>query len=732
VKIRRVIAVIFGGLLAGLVVRTVIIGRELQHVDARATGFLAASFLFAAVLIGGWLAIRKWVERPLVALADYANDASDRVPPRPSGAKEVADVTRAVISMRSRLDDRRIELETTLSALAEAVFVFDESRTCRLTNPAGEKLLGQNIVGKRLDELRSILRLSAPGGDEGPIDPEGGVHNAVRKIIDGTGASRILSINTVRLPPPYAGIVASARDITPEHELAEKLAEQNKALTEASLAKTQFLATMSHELRTPLNAVIGFSEMLLEGTYGPVAERQRAALSDVHSAGRHLLTLIDDLLDLSKVDAGHLAMAVASFEVMDVISEALSLVRRSAELKNLKLEVAVRSGTYIRADRARLRQVVLNLLSNAIKFTPERGTITVTARVADGRVRIDVADTGIGIREEDAHRLFQPFSQLDSGERRRYGGTGLGLSISKRLVELMGGTIGFTSTHERGSTFFVELPEGTPPSMVPLAATPTARPRTPPPVLVIEDEATDAAMIEASLSHAGYAVRIVRDAELALESLESFRPALMLVDLALPGMSGFTFIDRVRAVPRFAQLPIVVLTGRDLAGDERESLEARVQLVARKGTASFSDLLTQIAMLVPPGGPREGRARVLVIDDNDVNRRVAIAMCDVLGYDTIEAADAEEGIKLAKSDLPDAILMDIQMPGMDGIEATKILRRDRRTGHIPIIALTAHAMAGDADRFRAAGCSDYVAKPMGRASLGAALTRALGSSARAK
>ncbi len=717
-----------------------------------ANNFASGLLAYLCVLVIAWTATARLIERPLTELATYAvTNGGSRSPPQISGVREIAHLRDALDEMATRLEARRALLDTTIGAVAEAVVVFDAQQVCILANPAARALVGYDLVGK---EARALSALLSSTPVDGPAPERVSSVGVLLRIRDASGREKTLSVNVTVLPDDAS--VVSARDVTPEYELRERLASlneelqaqneelvaqeeelraqsdeltaRNQALLDASRAKTQFLATMSHELRTPLNAVIGFSEILLDGTYGAISERQATALHHVHDAGRHLLTLIDDLLDLSKVEAGQVALTMAPVEVSGCINDAMTLVASSAEKKQIRLDVRIRPELCIRADRARVRQVALNLLSNAIKFTPDGGTVTVVAERTGDRVRIAVRDTGIGIREDDAKKLFKPFSQIESGDRRRYGGTGLGLAISKHLVELMDGDIGYASEPGVGSTFWFELPVVTRASgssgTLPRAT--TKPPAVPPRVLVVEDSATDATTLEASLAQAGYDVRVAHDAELALQALATFRPALVIVDLALPGMSGLAFIEQLRAHPRHVSLPIVVLTGRDLDGDDRVQLESRVQFIARKGIPSRAEFLAQIGAIVPPADIRRNKPLVLVVDDNDVNRNVACAMVEALGFEAVEAADGATGIRLARERRPSAVLMDIEMPVMNGLEATRALRDQPETDKIPVIALTAHAMAGDADRFLAAGCNDYVSKPFSRAALRAALTRALG------
>jgi signal transduction histidine kinase/ActR/RegA family two-component response regulator len=433
---------------------------------------------------------------------------------------------------------------------------------------------------------------------------------------------RVRVVRALRaLSRKHAGLLAQHQELLVDHqallgqfeELAarhEEVAARNAELTRASRMKSDFLASMSHELRTPLNAVIGFSDLLLSGDYGPLDALQRPVVQDVKAAGHQLLTVINDVLDLSKIEAGRIEVRALRVDVAEPVEQACSLVASAARHRSIQVVNDVRERlTFATADPDRLRQVLINLTSNAVKFTPEGGTVTIEAGSVAGRVRVAVSDTGIGIAQADADKLFFPFSQLDSGHARRFQGTGLGLSICKSLIELMGGTIDFTSEPGKGSTFFFTLPAAERrPVLTPLCM-PAVRPSEPP------------------LSyHAG----------------------------GRPGL------------------------------------------------------------------------RVLLVDDSEVNRRVIRAMLQRTACEVIEVGDAASGIRVAREQAPAVILMDIEMPEMDGLTATARLKADATTIAIPVIAVTAHAMAGDADRALAAGCVAYVSKPISRARLYEALDLALG------
>jgi CheY-like chemotaxis protein/anti-sigma regulatory factor (Ser/Thr protein kinase) len=458
------------------------------------------------------------------------------------------------------------------------------------------------------------------------------------------------------------------------------------------------------------------------------------------TAGRHLLMLISDVLDLSKIEAGRVDVKIAPLDLAEPVAQACGLLADSARKANVRLEnrVATRAVVAV-ADPDKVRQVLLNLLSNAVKFTPAGGAVTVDATVQGERVRVEVRDTGIGIAAEDIPRFFQPFSQLDTGDARRFAGTGLGLSISKRLVELMSGEIGVESEPGKGSTFWFTLPVSVETQAdASAAASPRLRsyrpasptrgtPDAPPLVLVVEDAEPDARVIEASLTRAGYAVRVVRTGAEALRALEATTPGLMIVDLGLPDLSGAALVEQIRGRAALAEVPIVVLTARDLTSEEQAHFATQVDMVAQKGSVSRTDFLAEIAALCPPPR-REPSAplRVLVVDDSELNRRVLRAMLEAARCEVLEAPDAATGLRLAREQRPAVVLMDLQMPGTGGLAATRTLADDPATAGIPVIAVTAHAMTDNQERARAAGCVGYVTKPVARAELYAAIGRAIG------
>jgi signal transduction histidine kinase/CheY-like chemotaxis protein/CHASE3 domain sensor protein len=521
-----------------------------------------------------------------------------------------------------------------------------------------------------------------------------------------------------------------------------ELADRNEALQRASRAKSDFLSTMSHELRTPLNAVLGFADVLLDGAYGALDGPQRAAVGDIRDAGRQLLTLVNDILDLAKIEAGRLDVSIGPVDAADSLADAFGLLESSARRKGLRFErQAPEAPLVCAADRDRLRQVLVNLASNAIKFTPPGGSIALRASAAPGRVRFEVADTGVGISADDQARLFQPFVQAESGRAQRNVGTGLGLSICRHLVGLMGGEIGLSSEPGRGSTFYFTLPlagpagaDAGPAAAPPPPARPLTPRLTPAPVrspavapgarrkaLVVDDDPMHARVAESVLARGGYEVAREASGEAALARLDRERPDLLVVDLGLPGMSGAALLEQVRGRRALRRLPVVVLTARDLDAEESRELGRLADLVAQKGVMTEGGFLSSLeGLLARPRG-----ASVLVVDDNEANRRVVRALTASAGYHILEADGGEAGLELARRERPDVVLMDVRMPDVDGLEATRRLRADGATRDIPVVAVSAQAMVGDRERALEAGCVDYVTKPVSRHELLDALARAL-------
>jgi CheY-like chemotaxis protein/HPt (histidine-containing phosphotransfer) domain-containing protein len=502
----------------------------------------------------------------------------------------------------------------------------------------------------------------------------------------------------------------------------------------ASLAKSQFLANMSHEIRTPMNGVIGMADLL---SRTELSHRQRHFVDTIRQCAETLLGVINDILDLSRVEAGRLELDSVEFEVPTLVGDVAEVFAERAATKNLELAYSVSGGvpTRVLGDAGRLRQVLINLIGNAIKFT-DRGevTIRVTAgTVANGTavVRFEVSDTGIGISPEVKHRLFQPFQQGDPTVTRRFGGTGLGLSISHRLIKAMGGQIEFDSTPGRGSRFWFNLPfaavERTEPERPASQSLEGAR------VLVVDDNATNREILVQYLGdwrarpHEAADVETGVDAMVrAAGSAQAFNVAV--VDMAMPELSGMDFARRVRSDPRIAATPLILLTSITWRGDRSEARSAGFDTFLTKPVRPdelYDHMLTALGKTRDATRPRPDRerpamdrvaveAQVLLAEDKHVNRVVATEYLQELNCVTHVAANGREALDAYRDGRFDIVLMDCQMPEMDGFEAARRIRDfERETGRTrtPIVAATAHAMSGDHAQCLAAGMDDVLTKP---------------------
>ncbi|MFV9504782.1 MAG: response regulator [Oscillochloridaceae bacterium umkhey_bin13] len=501
------------------------------------------------------------------------------------------------------------------------------------------------------------------------------------------------------------------------------LSRANYELARAIRTKDDFLANMSHELRTPLNAILALSESLSEQLRGPLNQRQLDALNNIDSSARHLLSLINDILDLSKIEAGRLELQSELVAVGDLCNACLVFVKEQALKKQIQLSFQLNDQlAIIEADPRRLKQILVNLLTNAVKFTPKGGAVKleVVLDPISEQARFTVRDTGIGISPEDLRHLFQPFVQADASLNRSHEGTGLGLALVQRLTDLHGGSVTVESTIGVGSCFMITLPYQPEPTSSPELSD-GAPPLTLRLALVIEDSVTASEQIARYLSELKITPVVHPYGHGATSQAAALQPDVILLDLQMPDQSGWQVLAELKANPKLASIPVVIISvvderarGRAAGAADylvkpitREMLQHAIRQVAEK-VAQAKQLTNPVVLPTPA----LNGIRVLLVEDNELN---IIAIGDYLrdhGYSLALARNGQEALDQAEQVQPDLILMDIQMPVMDGLEATRRLRNLPALAQIPIIALTALAMPGDRERCLAAGASAYLTKPV--------------------
>ncbi|HEX5110908.1 MAG TPA: response regulator [Vicinamibacterales bacterium] len=643
-------------------------------------------------------------------LATLAATLEQRVAERTSAAEQRA---RELKGSRDALTKQTRIVQSILDTMSDGVIVADDAGRLILTNPAAKRMLKVSDTDQLTDDWAERHGFYRPDmvtpypNDEFPLMQaiRGRAPDSAQVFVlgdrrDSQGAW--LNVDAMPLRDEDGVLhngLAIFRNITASKRAEDALLKAKNAAEAANRSKSQFLANMSHELRTPLNAIIGYSEMLQEYARDTGQEESIADLEKIHGAGRHLQSLIDDILDLSKIEAGKMELLLDTFDVTQMIHEVTTTLQTLVEKNGNSLEVncAAEAG-FMHADMTKVRQVLFNFLSNAGKFT-ENGTVRLAvSRVnEDGRdwVRFAVSDTGIGMTEAQMARLFQDFTQVDASTTRKYGGTGLGLAISRRYCEMMGGRIDCDSTAGKGSTFRFELPAkvdarevsrpvdvrdvSRPADAADAGDSQASLPSADNLVLVIDDDPVARELMTRVLSKEGFEVATAASGAEGLALARQLRPAVITLDVIMPDMDGWSVLAALKGSRDLADIPVVIAT----MTDDRHTgyvLGASDYLAKPIDAARLAGVVNRN---VSPG------ALVLVVDDDPAARQITGRLLRKAGWRVIEAENGRVALRRVEEERPDLILLDLNMPEMDGFSLIDALRRDTSQPPIPIVVVTA-------------------------------------------
>lgn len=597
---------------------------------------------------------------------------------------------------------RRRRMESIIENIISGVIVIDEeTHLIQDVNPAAEEIIGlprEKIIGQ---ECHMFVCPAEKG--KCPISDLGQTVNKSERILINSAGEKIPILKSVSSVLMEEGkcLIESFVDLRQIKETEKELIHSRIEAESANRAKSDFLATMSHELRTPLNSIIGFSDLILEGNTGELTPLQQRYLGNISVSGKHLLSLINNVLDLSKIEAGKLDLHLEGFSADEVFTEIEQLAVPLADKKEVIMNYSVdRNLKWIYADKIRFKQILYNLISNAIKFTPKNGRVDVTVEKADDVLKVSVKDTGIGISEDDMKKLFQPFTQIDSAANRRYEGTGLGLSLVKRFVELHNGKIMVESVEGAGTDFIFELPlredscrvrktnmeeksrTGIPASEIAkkIAENFTGEEKL---ILVVEDDDKSRELLEVTLLAEGYQVKGANNGKEALELARKLKPFMIMLDIMMSGMDGREVLRNLKSDDGTKDIPVIMLSMLDETENKIiwGAADSFIKPVSRK------KLMSAIERIKNENEKR--LLKILVADDEPAAVEVITQILAGMELELFTAYGGKEAIRVAEREHPDLIILDLMMPEVSGFDVIKALRKKPSTSDIPIAISTA-------------------------------------------